>query len=441
MNNCLAQYYKTPEEFSQFYSYEGDSSKKGYFNFGRGTICYGNYRKSKASVNSSLEDALDELIVKEQKVHLPFDPIQAADNLRRELYIDGNAKDDALVSILAKLYYFVRPALSVGIRRHLQKLHFRGWDNLPFPAWPVDRTVDCLHEQLMLISLKAHGVSKIPFIWFWPEDASSCVIMTHDVETSAGRDFCSDLMDCNDCFQISSAFGLVPEERYSISPSLLDTFRKRGFEIVVHDLNHDGTLYKERDFFIKKVEKINFYGQAFGAEGFRSGALYRNQSWFDLLKFSYDMSVPNVAHLDPQRGGCCTIMPYFVGNLIEMPVTTIQDYTLFYILNDYSINLWEKQINLIIEKHGLISFIVHPDYIRDRKGRYIYEKLLGHLAELREKSKAWITTPSEVNRWWRQRNEMKLVQCNGTWKIEGLGKERARIAYASNDDDRLAISF
>ena len=32
------------------------------------------------------------------------------------------------------------------------------------------------------------------------------------------------------------------------------------------------------------------------------------------LDFSFDMSIPNVAHLDPQRGGCCTIMPYFIGN-------------------------------------------------------------------------------------------------------------------------------
>jgi hypothetical protein len=28
------------------------------------------------------------------------------------------------------------------------------------------------------------------------------------------------------------------------------------------------------------------------------------------LCFAYDMSIPNVAHLDPQRGGCCTIMPF-----------------------------------------------------------------------------------------------------------------------------------
>ena len=68
--------------------------------------------------------------------------------------------------------------------------------------------------------------------------------------------------------------------------------------------------------------------------------------WYDDLKFSYDMSVPNVAHLDPQRGGCCTVMPYFLGDILEIPVTTVQDYTLFSILDDYSIDLWKRQIEI-----------------------------------------------------------------------------------------------
>ena len=80
------------------------------------------------------------------------------------------------------------------------------------------------------------------------------------------------------------------------------------------------------------------------------------------LNFPYDTSVPNVAHLDPQRGGCCTVMPYFVGKLVELPVTVTQDYSLFHILNDYSINLWKQQIELVLENHGLINVIVHPDY-------------------------------------------------------------------------------
>ena len=125
---------------------------------------------------------------------------------------------------------------------------------------------------------------------------------------------------------------------------------------------------------------------------------------------------------------------------MELPVTTTQDYTLFHILNDYSINLWKRQIDLIIEKQGLISFIVHPDYIGGDRERNVYRALLNHLADLRKERALWITTPGEVNHWWRQRAEMELVEDSHGWRIEGDGKERARIAYASESNGRLAYT-
>lgn len=66
--------------------------------------------------------------------------------------------------------------------------------------------------------------------------------------------------------------------------------------------------------------------------------MYRQQEWFNAFDFSYDMSVPNVAHLEPQRGGCCTIMPYCNGRILEIPLTTSQDYTVFQILNEHSLD-------------------------------------------------------------------------------------------------------
>jgi hypothetical protein len=387
----------------------------------------------------TLHDALRDVVTKDRTAYLPFDPSQIAHNLRCETYTED--WDGSTVSALAKLYYFIRPLLSDGVRRQIQKLHFTGWDKLPFPRWPVDCSVDSLHEQLLLLSLKSNGEARIPFIWFWPDGAPSCAIMTHDVETQLGRDFCPTLMDCNDSFGIKASFEIVPEERYSVSPGFLDSIRKRGFEIVVHDLNHDGYLYRDRKEFLERVAKINSYGREYGAEGFRAAVLFRKQLWFDALEFSYDMSVPNVAHLDPQRGGCCTVMPYFLGNLLELPVTTTQDYTLFSILNDYSIDLWKRQIEIITRKHGLISFIVHPDYIGESRKRSLYEELLGHLVRLKEESRVWMTTPGEVNRWWRQRAEMTLVENGTDWRIEGLGSKRARIAYASQKEGQLVYTL
>lgn len=265
--------------------------------------------------------------------------------------------------------------------------------------------------------------------------------MTHDVEHAKGRNFCGELMNLDERFSVRSSFQIVPETRYGMSNGFLDGFRSRGFEINVHDLNHDGDLFRDKEQFTRRARSINQYAREFGAEGFRSGAMYRNQDWFDAFEFSYDMSVPNVAHLEPQRGGCCTVMPYFIGKILELPLTTIQDYSLFHILGDYSIDLWKQQIQLIMERNGLISFIAHPDYLIEKRAQAVYIDLLTYLAKLRDQRNVWFALPRDVNRWWRDRQQSRLVQTHGQWRIEGPASDRAMIAYATLQDDRLAYSF
>jgi len=261
--------------------------------------------------------------------------------------------------------------------------------------------------------------------------------MTHDVEEAAGIDLCSKLMDMNESFGIPASFQIVPEKRYSVSQEFLENVRSRGFEVNVHDLDHDGRLYWDHEEFKRRAAKINRYGREYGAVGFRAGILYRNQEWFDSLEFEYEMSVPNVARLDPQRGGCCTVMPYFVGKILELPVTTTQDYSLFHVLNTYGLDLWERQIKLILEKHGLINIIVHPDYLTGPREREMYKDLLGLYTRLRREQNVWIPLPREANTWWRQRSQMRLVRKGGEWQIEGPNKERAVIAFASLENNSL----
>jgi hypothetical protein len=438
----LTKYYRCPDAYDRFGVKGAIPSTSGYFRFGQASICYGSYDRQKPSLSSleALQDALPETLIENGTVYLPFNPAQVIANLGREAYVDEWRSGP--MSALTNLYYRFRPALPVNIRRHLQKLYLRNWNRLLFPQWPVDCSVDNLLELLMLQSLRASGEERIPFIWFWPDGRSSCAIMTHDVETQAGYDFCPSLMDVDDAFGIKSSFQIVPEERYAVRPEMLAEIRRRKFEICVHDLNHDGHLYKNREQFLQRAVKINAYGKEFGAEGFRAAVLYRKQLWYDALKFSFDMSVPNVAHLDPQRGGCCTVMPYFFDNgILEIPVTTVQDYSLFNILHDYSISPWKQQTKIIMGKHGCMSFIVHPDYVMHPRELGVYKELLSHLDVLRRECGVWITTPGEVNLWWRQRAAMELVKTDQGWRIEGEGNERASIAYASEEDGRLVYSL
>ena len=384
-------------------------------------------------------DAALEVGLEDGTVLLPFDADEVVDNLRLERYRSSQDQKHPTHSLVGRVYYLVRPLLPVKVRRYLQKARLRSWRDLKFPQWPVDRTVDNVMADLLLLSRRAHRVERIPFIWFWPDGATGAAVVTHDVETASGRDSSATLMDIDDSFGIKAAFEVVPEKRYEVAPTYIDSIRNRGFEVAVHDLDHDGHLFGDPKTFYERAAHINSYGKRFRAEGFRAAVLYRNQDWYDALDFSYDSSVPNVAHLDPQRGGCCTVMPYFVGKLVELPVTTIQDYTLFHILNDYSIGIWKQQTELILKSHGLINVIVHPDYSTTGRERAVYEQFLSHLAKLRDERGVWTALPKDVARWWRQRSKLSLVEDHNGLRIEGEGKERARIAYAFEKEGRLVF--
>jgi hypothetical protein len=365
------------------------------------------------------------------------------DNLRLERYSTQASTNTGKLldsEVARRLYYRMRPALPGKLRQLLQRVYLRDWRRLQFPRWPVDTSVEDIFEKQLLLAMNVGGLETVPFVWFWPDGAPSAAIMTHDVEASAGLALVPTLMDLDDEFGIKASFQLVPERRYTVSNDLREIIRKRQCEVNVHGLDHDGNLFRDRRTFLKQCNRINHYIEEFGAEGFRSACMYRNVEWFKELNISYDMSVPNVAHLEPQRGGCCTVFPYFIGHVLELPLTTVQDYSLFHVLDDYSMDLWENQITLITKRHGLASFIVHPDYIFAGRPLHVYRSLLAYLSRLRSEKNMWIARPGDVNRWWRERNAMKIVFEDGQWRIQGQGRERARIAFARRKGDGIVYT-
>jgi len=445
-NQALIDFFRCPEDSLNLGLIQPGLGAPSFFKFGPEAIGYGQVGVAFASddVRRELHDASSDVRMEGGACLISFDPGSVVENLRRERYVaDGPSEGGGLThsGVVRKAYYAVRPILPVSIRKHLQRISLRGWDQKPFPRWPVDRSVDQIFERLMLFALRARGLEKIPFIWFWPEGKSACAVMTHDVETKTGLDFCSALMDLNDSYGIKSSFQIIPEGRYHTPQQVRDEIERRGFEVDVHDWNHDGHLYSDRETFLSRAAKINRIASDWGAQGFRSGVLYRNTDWYDEFTFSYDMSVPNVGHLDPQPGGCCTTFPYFIGKILEIPLTTTQDYPLFHVLRDYSIDLWKKQIGLILQGHGLISTVVHPDYIIEKRARATYSELLAYLAVLDSAHDVWHALPRDVNRWWRDRAQMSLVRKNGRWEIEGPGSERARVAYACLEGESLAYAL
>ena len=443
-SNSFAEYFRCPDQFAQLRPAADLSAGEGYFRW-QGAVCYGACSGTTPSRDVREATGVERLSLEEGGPVLPFNLDAVVSNLREERY--HQAAPHPLERLTAgdltrSLYYAVRPILPVWFRRHLQRARLAGWRRIPFPAWPVDVTVEILMKQAMRLVVEQSDVERVPFVWFWPDGAAAAAMVTHDVEDRSGWDFCDRVMDIDSAFGITSAFQLVPELPRGAPEQLFEDIRSRGFEVNLHDVNHDGYLFHTRGHFQQRVSRLNDYGRRFGCRGFRSGAMYRQQHWYDELEFAYDMSVPNVAHLEPQRGGCCTVMPYFVGGLLELPLTTTQDYSLLHILDDYSTAVWKDQIRMIRDHSGLVSILTHPDYLAEPRALNVYRELLDYLASLRSSGQLWVAPPAAVNDWWRARRNMQVVEDGGRWRVVGPGSTRARVAFAyvQADSVRFEVS-
>ena len=58
----------------------------------------------------------------------------------------------------------------------------------------------------------------------------------------------------------------------------------------------------------------------------------------------------------------------------------MQDHTLFEILRERSVRRWIEKSDWIIENHGLVNLLVHPDYLLTQDRLDLYDAFLGYLA-------------------------------------------------------------
>ena len=139
-----------------------------------------------------------------------LDPDEVFRFLRLERYAGNEAEGrgpSASVSASAagKLYYLLRPLFPVSLRKHIQRLALRGREKSVFPSWPVDMSIETLSSRIAYTLLEKNA-SGLPFIWFWPDGHLNCVLMTHDVETSAGLEFHGHMMELESVFGIRASY-------------------------------------------------------------------------------------------------------------------------------------------------------------------------------------------------------------------------------------------
>lgn len=246
----------------------------------------------------------------------------------------------------------------------------------------------------------------------WPDRKRFALVLTHDVDTQRGHDRCYDLMNLESKLDFKSSFNFVPK-RYNVSSKLRNYINTDGFEVGVHGLYHDGKYYKSKKIFQERAIQINHYLNEWKSVGFRSPSMLHNLEWIHALNIEYDASTFDTDPFEPQSDGVGTIFPFFVNGQInqrgyvELPYTLPQDFTLFVLMKERSIDIWKQKIDWIAENGGMVLLNTHPDYMNfneDRAGiedypAEYYRELLEHIKVKYEK-KYWHVLPKEIARFW-----------------------------------------
>lgn len=359
-------------------------------------------------------------------------------SLDPRVYLEERYLGPRKASPALRLYYGVKPFLPRRVQLALRRAYAPRQAARKFPAWPVepilvDHALDELRQEL-----RGSGAERVPLVNNWPEGKRFAAVLTHDVEGPAG------VANIGRVLEVERRHGFVSSwnfcgDWYPIPGGAFERVRAAGCEVGLHGVRHDGRLFQDRRTFERELPKIHRYLRDWGAVGFRSPATHRNADWMPELGCLYDSSFPDTDPFEPQAGGCCSILPYFLDDLVELPITLPQDHTLWEILRDRSIDRWVQKSEWIIRHRGLINVIVHPDYVVDERSLAIYDRFL---AWLREQDGGWHALPREVAEWWRERSTLRCERDrNGKAAVAGGGSGRATVAYAREHDGEIVFDL
>jgi len=337
---------------------------------------------------------------------------QAAEHFLFEQYLGEKNRRPPLTM---GAYYRVKHLIPSSVRFRLNSLTIRARPRKAFPNWPCESALMDSRREWLRRALAHIGVNDGWHIGFWPKASRCCIVLTHDIESRAGFDLMEAVADVEEKYGFRSAWN-IPLAQYEVDWTHVEKMRARGFEFGAHGLCHDGKLFRSAEDFAALSPTLERIAQAHDLRGFRAPSTLRRAEWIASMRFDYDSSFADTDLWEPQPGGTCSVFPFYLGKMIELPYTLPQDHTMLHILHRDPVQLWIIKSRWICSLGGMILALTHPDYIG--KGRRLseYEELLKHLATLEQ---AWRALPSQVASWWRQRSALKLFVENDSARIVG----------------------
>jgi hypothetical protein len=357
-------------------------------------------------------------------VFLPFDPGEVMHFLWSEKYttVGSRALQGMARGLMVRGYYVVRPLLPRRTQLAMRRQFASRQGPPSFPAWPIEHSLHDLYAWLFDTVTSVAG-RPVPWIDPWPDGRSWALVLTHDVETAVGYADMALLRDGERAHGYRSSWNFVPE-RYEVDDDTLTELRDDGCEIGVHGLRHDGRDLASRRLLDQRLPAIREHAAKWGAVGFRSPGTQRSWDLMPRLGFDYDTSYPDTDPYEPQPGGCCTYLPFFNEQTVELPITLPQDHTLFEILQHQDGALWTDKARDIRARGGMVLVLTHPDYARNEGVALAWKQLLDEFAD---DESVWQALPREVASWWRRRDESSLLPDADGWGVQGPAAGEARV--------------
>ncbi len=366
-------------------------------------------------------------------VFLPFDPDEIIRNFWSEAYKTMEpSTGPRLKHIAMRAYYRLRPAIPRSSQIWMRQLFSKVQARSRFPRWPVETALHDFYAHLF--KTVAELVERpVPWIAPWPKQYSWALVLTHDVDTGEGFRNLNLLRQAEVKAGYRSSWYFVPR-RYPFDQKIVRELTEEGFEVGVHGLYHDGRDFDSLRTLTDRLPAMNAYGRSWHARGFRSPSTHRVWEWMTLLDFDYDSSYPDTDPFEPQPGGCCTWLPYFNQDLVELPITLPQDHTLFVILRQPDESLWLEKTSYLKAHGGMAVLNTHPDYMLVDGRLEAYVRFLQVYAG---EAEVWRALPYEVNDWWRRRAASCLELVSGEWRIIGPAAGEGAISFTTDTQASL----
>ena len=233
---------------------------------------------------------------------------------------------------------------------------------------------------------------------------------------------------------LRSSWNFVPRRDYEVRLDVLQRLVADGFEVGVHGLYHDGRDLESLETLRRRLPAMREAADQWGAVGFRSPATHRSWELMPMLGFEYDSSYSDTDPFEPQGGGCCSWLPFFIDGMVELPLTVSQDHTMFVILQKRDEGAWVEKTSFLRSRGGMALLVTHPDYLTDEVIMGAYRRFLERFAD---DASAWKALPREVSDWWRRRAASTLERSGAEWRVVGPAAHDGRIEFAREGEDWL----